>query len=553
MAGKKKKKRSPRPDTSAPTASVQASKSWVTYVYPVIIAIIFLIAFQKVFDKKLDLNGDNFQYLTLSENILNGHGYSVLSINGQYTPANWFPPGYPYLLALNKLLVGSDNINGLKIINGLLFLVAILLLFSVVKKLTHSAELAFSVAVLLALNSGVLRFATILMSEISFLLFTVLALFAVLNIDKKTEQPVFWKNYWFYIAVVSTIISFYIRGFGIVLMASITLHWLFQRRWKLASAFLAGNILLFLPYQIRNSIYGLEGRYLKTIFVNNPWRPESGKITSLSEFIDKIITNLNDTVIHGFPQVLFPTLQQVTPGFWIKIFGLIIIVISTYGIWRLKKYRILLGGLIAFNVGIFLLWHTGNGVRYVWPLAGFLYFVFCYGLLELIRHFIPRLAASNSSYLPFVFLIFAIFLFPSIKTEQQRASAPYPPSFRNYFSLAASVSKLPSPENYVVACIKPEIFMYFAHNRATRFKYSLDDKELIQHLVDINADYVVLDQLGYSATGRYLYPAIQKNPHLFQTALQLENPDTYLLLFNKTAAQKMLSSSTQSPQPEEEH
>ncbi|WP_159519436.1 MORN repeat-containing protein [Sunxiuqinia indica] len=44
-------------------------------------------------------------------------------------------------------------------------------------------------------------------------------------------------------------------------------------------------------------------------------------------------------------------------------------------------------------------------------------------------------------------------------------------------------------------------------------------------------DYVVLDQLGYSSTGRYLLPAIKKYPLKFKVIKQVKNPDTYLMKF----------------------
>jgi len=61
-------------------------------------------------------------------------------------------------------------------------------------------------------------------------------------------------------------------------------------------------------------------------------------------------------------------------------------------------------------------------------------------------------------------------------------------------------------------------------------------------MVRTKVDFVVLEQLGYSSTGRYLYPAIMKHPDLFQPVMQLQNPDTYLLAFNKEGARKWLKS-----------
>ena len=68
------------------------------------------------------------------------------------------------------------------------------------------------------------------------------------------------------------------------------------------------------------------------------------------------------------------------------------------------------------------------------------------------------------------------------------------------------------------------------------YAFSNDDKEVIKQLVDSKVDFVVLDQLGYGSTPRYLYPAIMKNQELFQVVMHLPNPDTYLFAFNKEGA-----------------
>ena len=66
----------------------------------------------------------------------------------------------------------------------------------------------------------------------------------------------------------------------------------------------------------------------------------------------------------------------------------------------------------------------------------------------------------------------------------------------------------------------------------TTFKYSEDISEVMEDFIDKKADYVVLDNLGYRQTYKYLFPAIEANQEDFEVILSLENPDTYLLKFN---------------------
>ena len=55
-------------------------------------------------------------------------------------------------------------------------------------------------------------------------------------------------------------------------------------------------------------------------------------------------------------------------------------------------------------------------------------------------------------------------------------------------------------------------------------------------LVKQSVDFVVVDQLGYSSTLRYLIPAINQNPTFFKKAIQYENPSTFLFKTQGTFA-----------------
>ena len=106
--------------------------------------------------------------------------------------------------------------------------------------------------------------------------------------------------------------------------------------------------------------------------------------------------------------------------------------------------------------------------------------------------------------------------------------------------MAKAVSKQGN-KNLVIACRKPDMFHYFSGTYATSYLFSLDDKEVIKSFISSKIDFVVLEQLGYGSTGRYLYPAIMKNQELFQVVMHLTNPDTYLLYFNKEKAKQKLN------------
>jgi hypothetical protein len=64
------------------------------------------------------------------------------------------------------------------------------------------------------------------------------------------------------------------------------------------------------------------------------------------------------------------------------------------------------------------------------------------------------------------------------------------------------------------------------------FKYSNDEKEVLDDLKRKQTDYVILDNLGYRQTYEYLFPVINNQNEYFQMVYNLENPDTYLFEYN---------------------
>jgi hypothetical protein len=76
----------------------------------------------------------------------------------------------------------------------------------------------------------------------------------------------------------------------------------------------------------------------------------------------------------------------------------------------------------------------------------------------------------------------------------------------------------------------------FGKTAVSSYLWTEDDKALIKGLIDSKTDYVVFEQLGYSSTARYLYPAIQNNLELFPVVMYLPEPDTYLLKFEREKA-----------------
>jgi hypothetical protein len=458
---------------------------------------------------------------------LDGHGYSS-PYNSNYTPTNWYPPGYSSLLAVTMVFFG-ENIPILKILNGILYLLSLILLYIIIEKSTKDSILAFSIALLLTFNPGLLRFSTILMSEVPFLFFMMLTIYLVIRFDRDNLS---WKSIYFAGIILSTITAYYFRTAGISLLISIGIHWLIQKKWKLVAIYLSGLFVLYLPWIIRNSIHGIKGRYMGSIMAINPWRPEEGNIGSVSEFLSKMKTNLFDTVLKGFPETLFnfyPFKDLSSES--MVIIGVTTLLIILFGIWKLSKINYLILFLILGNIGIFMLWHGGNGVRYVWTITPFLILGFFYGIIQLFRLFVTFKNQRVYSYLSLLMLFLFIPYKPQLQSMHENAQKKGNPAYQNYFKIAKEIKHM-EDQDVIVTSRKPGMFHFYSNVFVNNYKYTLDLEEQISFLKRNGTDYVVLEQLGYSSTNRYLYPVVQRYPNKFKVIKHIKNPDTYLLKFS---------------------
>ena len=119
------------------------------WIYSGLLLLIFFVAYQFIFDSKLDLGGDNGGYYILGKALSTGHGYTNIHHVGDPSH-NHFPPGYPALLAVFMFI--SDSVIFLKIMNGLLLAGSSMLLYRIFFKVTENIQLSFVASALMLLN-----------------------------------------------------------------------------------------------------------------------------------------------------------------------------------------------------------------------------------------------------------------------------------------------------------------------------------------------------------------------------------------------------------------
>lgn len=494
--------------------------------YVAALVVVFVASFSYIFNEKIDLNGDNCRYYMLATSIADGHGFADIT-NPAYPPTNVFPPGYPLLMSVLMLL--TDSIIAQKILNGLFLLASVILLFTAMRRRGIRESLAFVASAAVLLNYQLLHFSTMMMSEMSFLFMSTLAFFALVKMDD--EKP-FWKDGWFYTAVVAAAFAYHIRTQGIAVLAAVFGYFLFTRRWKELAAYTGGSVICLLPWMIRNKMAGLGGsRYLDSVLMSNHWRPEEGQL-GIGDVIGRFFDTLRMLMTQAVPDSILPyiTTDYGATPWWAWLSAALIWGAIGVGMWQFGKYKWLVLCYVLATLGVISIFSTPSGNRYITTMLPFLEVSLLVGVYTCLRWVVVRMKVAKDLS-PWVMTVLLLCAVPRLQRENKMNSTPFPPNYANFFAIAEAINR-ELPRETVVCSRKPELYYMYGKTAVTQYKWTDDAAELIRHLVQSKTDYVILEQLGYSSTARYLYPAIQANPDLFPIVMHLKNPDTYLLKFD---------------------
>lgn len=514
--------------------SIASNQRLVRIVYILILTVTFSTIYSNIFDKKVSLVGDNASYYILGNAIANGDGYT--NIQHLETEAHYhYPPGYPVLIAgVSKLF--SNDIVYIKMFNGVLLLGAILLLFFIVKRLAQNDHIAFATGFLTLLNYHVLEYSTIMMSEIPFLFFSMLCVWLFLKIDFSKSVL---KNSTFYLMLICLTFSFYIRSVALALFVSVAFFLFLKKQWKYLYSLIGGFALLYLPWILR-SADSTGNSYIHQLFLKNPYKPELGSV-DFFDICERVVVNLERYITKEIPSSLAYvkdiTYTEAAAPLAEWMLGILILGVVLFGVLRLQKFRIFIASYMLAFFALLMVWpHVWFGTRFLLPLIPLLIFLFIFGMIEsfkLIR--IPSVLKYKKNLVSIcmvVMLCFWSFTYgkESISRLKMKAQGAYANNYKNYFTLADWV-RINTPENAVTSVRKEGLFYLFSKKNVTNYLKTSDKEAQIEYLKSKNVNYVVVAQLGYSSTSKYLVPAIDRYPNKFKVIKEFKNPNTYLMEF----------------------
>ena len=467
-----------------------------------------------LFDANLSLTGDNAQFINLGRSLADGHGLSE-TIEGEPIPHTKYPFGFPLLLAITDILF-PGNLIALKSLIVLLYAISIPLTYLLIRRFAAS-PIALGVSALCLASPLLLDYSHQVMSEIPFLLFSLLALLLLHRAQKTNALSTLA------LAIIAMIAAYYIRSAGIILIATGIIFFALHKKWKETGLIAVGSLLLALPWQIRNTSLG-GTPYINQLLSINPYRPEEGALT-FTTLIERILANLEIYGLQIIPYIFLPSFIDANYFVGIVFSCLLLYALIT----GLIKRHLLIVYLTCY-LSLYILWpHVWSDTRFLIPAIPILFYAILTSmdeLLQLLARALKKKARRTGTVFFFLFLLGSnIFATNDLAERIGQLS----PNWDNYFAAAEWIKDNTDPQ-VKIACRKPYLMNAVANRKATGYSWKAPD-QVIADFEQKGIRIVVIDQIGFRSTPEFLVPAIQAHENRFKILHIVRNPDTYILNF----------------------
>jgi 4-amino-4-deoxy-L-arabinose transferase-like glycosyltransferase len=500
----------------------------VIYIYLILILLIGAITCTTHFDKKLSLNGDNAGYIILGKSILQGR-YDKINRPGEPVPFTKWPPGLPFLLAISEL-ISSNNFVLMKVMVLLMSLGSAVLFFFICRHYFINF-ISFLIALFFIVNANIVEYSHYILSETPFMFFLLLGIFFFLKRDKIKG----FRDINFLLSLITISLSTYFRTAGVAVIGALLFIILWEalksRRFKGLVISILVVILIISPWMIRNRIVGGKNLHNQYQYIKvNPYRPELGNI-DFKGFLKRYYDNFNSYAFREIPLCIitnFRSLYSNNIGLanTLAVILLLLIILGIIASLFDNEFRIFSVIIILFIIMTFYIPPVWATIRLVLPILPFFILILFYSFKFIIKKLLK--SASTVNYLIGISLMI-LFLFNVTGLNLLKASIKdYPSNWRNYYKCAQWI-KNNTDKDTVICCRKPHLFYLWSDRQTVVYAKTPDTEKVMDSISKHDAKYIILAQLGFSDTNRYLYPAIQKNSDKFVVKYYLKNPDTYIL------------------------
>ena len=551
-------------------------------VYLIVISALFYANYNAIFDEKVDMNGDNIYYYSLGRAMADGKGFTNV-IGYEESPHEHFPPGYPAFISV-LMKTGLSSIHAIKVANGFLLYLSLILLFFIFAKLSKNNIIAFVSIAFSASHAQLLRFSTIMMSEMLFIFLTALIIFIVLFWNVKdafaNRKKLGIDIGALVLLSVSLAYLYFVRTVGVSLMLAVLIYYgivfiqyLFKTIKKTRQKQdVRQDKMVLIKYAVvcfvvilsilvpkmawdarnRQAFGNAEISYLGD-FMN---KGGGEKMASFDDWKERIISNSTVYITKYIPSSIIyihnysPTDTKATSGEWGK--GLFFVALMLLALFKSKQKGLLLFFYLGITFCVLLFYpEQFAGHRYMTPVMPFLIFLFIDGFYELSNLFkakFLRLKAENKVYKNVLAIsVCAIFFLIAQSSYSQsfndiKSQARYKtynernamPPFLEFIQATDWIAKN-IPDTARIASRKPEIFYIFSGNRkCAGLPYYGTPEEVLNDFEKNKIDYVLIDW-WFRHAYTTVVPCIQKYEDKFRIVHQIggqnNQPVTYIVQF----------------------
>lgn len=459
--------------------------------------------------------GDNAGYVSLAYSLVERGSYLELWNAGE-PPHTKYPPVFPLLLAL-PMLAGVKGWMGLKAVPLLSTLLAGLFTFLWVRERGREKEglaLAAGVTLLVAVSDGVLDYSRWILSDPTFLAFTVGALWALERARKKTVGPP--RTRWLVAGSALVLLAYFTRSAGLPLAVAVLAWLLLGRWWRQAVGFGLAFAVPALLWRLRGTGPG-ERAYASEFWLLDPYRPELGRVGPMD-----MLARMGENVA-AYATRIVPEGVVGLEGAFLPFLGIGLLLLALAGWIRAVAGKATVAELFfPLYLALLLLWPVvWSGDRFALPLLPLLFYYAGTALGRLVGDRLPSLRTA----LPGIaFLVLAL---PALKSWSQevqgsRSCAPlareepwacYGSTVQEYVAMAGWTARN-LPADVSVVTRKPRIFFVTSGVRSQSLPFTTDAATFLETAGERGSRYVTLDRWDGLAH-HYLTPVIRERPGAF--------------------------------------
>ena len=454
--------------------------------------------------------GDNAGYLTLAKSILERGTYQEL-----YDPTEpkhtQYPPVFPLILAAASL-IGVKSWLMLKYLIVGFSALAVAFSYLWIRR-RGRPELAFAVALLLAISPGVLDLSHWVLSDVPFWAMTMVAMWAWDRLRPGDYRMLA-------VAVVLTTLAYLTRSAGLPLLIAASAWLVYRKRWRPLAIFVVTIAPFALWWWWRARTQGGVD-YVGQFWFVNPYDPAQGRI-GIGELFIRMKDNGWKYISWHLPVLMFGV-QRFLP------LSILIVLLGAYG-WIVRMRRPGVSELfLPLYIGLLLIWPAvWSGERFLLPALPFILFYAGDALVRILRMTTPSAARLVPAG---VTAVLALMGMPQLSQATQASRecmalyrtgdryACWPQPWKDYAAIAELVPRA-LPNNSAILSRKPRTFYIISGVPGRTFPLTASPDSFFKAVQETGARYVLFDGIDALAQA-YVAPVLLSRSNSFCIVLGL--------------------------------